>query len=200
MLVASANEVVALLCLPDTIKETAKEAVRSLNKEGIETIMLTGDNQTTALAVGKKLGIVKIFADVLPEDKGNIIKSLQSKGKKVGMAGDGVSDAPALASADVGIAMATGTDVAIESSDITLIHGDLGGLVRAVHLSRTTMRNIRQNLFFAFGYNLLGVPIATGILYPFLGILLSPMIASATMTFSSASVIGNGLRLQTTKL
>ena len=156
MLVASANEVVALLCLPDTIKETAKEAVRSLNKEGIETIMLTGDNQTTALAVGKKLGIVKIFADVLPEDKGNIIKSLQSKGKKVGMAGDGVSDAPALASADVGIAMATGTDVAIESSDITLIHGDLGGLVRAVHLSRTTMRNIRQNLFFAFGYNLQG--------------------------------------------
>jgi Cu+-exporting ATPase len=200
MFVASTKEILALLCLSDTVKESAKEAVESLNREGIETIMLTGDNQTTALAVGKKLGITKIFAEVLPEDKGNIIKNLQSKGKIVGMAGDGVNDAPALAQADVGIAMATGTDVAIESSDITLIHGDLSGLVRARYLSHATMRNIRQNLFFAFAYNLLGVPIATGILYPFFGILLSPMIASAAMTFSSVSVIMNALRLRNLKL
>ncbi len=200
MFVASAKEVIALLCLADTIKESAKEAVENLNREGIETIMLTGDNQTTAVAVGKTLGITKIFAEVLPEDKGNIIKSLQAKGKIVGMAGDGVNDAPALAQANVGIAMATGTDVAIESSDITLIHGDLRGLVRARHLSHATMRNIRQNLFFAFAYNLLGVPVATGILYPFFGILLSPMIASAAMTFSSVSVIGNALRLRNLKL
>ncbi|HRI05166.1 MAG TPA: heavy metal translocating P-type ATPase [Pyrinomonadaceae bacterium] len=200
MFVASEKAIIAMLCLADTIKESAKEAVESLNREGIETIMLTGDNQTTAVAVGKKLGITKIFAEVLPEDKGNIIKNLQAKGKIVGMAGDGVNDAPALAQADVGIAMATGTDVAIESSDITLIHGDLRGLVRARHLSHATMRNIRQNLFFAFAYNLLGVPIATGILYPFFGILLSPMIASAAMTFSSVSVIGNALRLRNLKL
>ncbi|MEO6656463.1 MAG: HAD-IC family P-type ATPase, partial [Pyrinomonadaceae bacterium] len=189
-----------LLCLADTIKESAKDAIESLKSEGIETIMLTGDNQTTASAVGKSLGITKIFAEVMPEDKGNIIKDLQSKGKIVGMAGDGVNDAPALAQANVGIAMATGTDVAIESSHITLIHGDLRGLVRARHLSHATMRNIRQNLFFAFAYNLLGVPIATGILYPFFGILLSPMIASAAMTFSSVSVIGNALRLRNLKL
>ncbi|HLA94987.1 MAG TPA: heavy metal translocating P-type ATPase [Pyrinomonadaceae bacterium] len=200
MFVGSEKEIIALLCLADTIKESAKKAIETLNKEGIETIMLTGDNQTTAAAVGKKLGITKIFAEVLPEDKGNIIKTLQSKGKIVGMAGDGVNDAPALAQADVGIAMATGTDVAIESSDITLIHGDLGGLVRARHLSEATMGNIRQNLFFAFAYNLLGVPIAAGILYPFFGILLSPMIASAAMTFSSVSVIGNALRLRNVKL
>ena len=200
MFVASDKEIIALLCLADTIKESAKEAVKNLNREGIETIMLTGDNQTTAAAVGKNLGITKIFADVLPEDKGNIIKSLQAKGKIVGMAGDGVNDAPALAQADVGIAMATGTDVAIESSDITLIHGDLRGLVRARHLSHATMRNIRQNLFFAFAYNLLGVPVATGILYPFFGVLLSPMIASAAMTFSSVSVIGNALRLRNLNL
>ncbi|MEO6656207.1 MAG: heavy metal translocating P-type ATPase [Pyrinomonadaceae bacterium] len=200
MFIASTTEILALLCLADTIKESAKDAIESLKSEGIETIMLTGDNQTTASAVGRSLGIAKIFAEVLPEDKGNIIKELQSKGKIVGMAGDGVNDAPALAQANVGIAMATGTDVAIESSDITLIHGDLRGLVRARHLSHATMRNIRQNLFFAFAYNLLGVPIATGILYSFFGILLSPMIASAAMTFSSVSVIGNALRLRNLKL
>ena len=200
MFVASTKEILALLCLADTIKESAKDAIESLKSEGIETIMLTGDNQTTASAVGKSLGITKIFAEVMPEDKGNIIKELQSKGKIVGMAGDGVNDAPALAQANVGIAMATGTDVAIESSDITLIRGDLRGLVRARHLSHATMRNIRQNLFFAFAYNLLGVPVATGILYPFFGILLSPMIASAAMTFSSVSVIGNALRLRNLKL
>lgn len=200
MFVASEKEIIAMLCLADTIKESAKEAVESLHSEGIETIMLTGDNKTTAVAVGRKLGITKIFAEVLPEDKGNIIKDLQAKGKTVGMAGDGVNDAPALAQADVGIAMATGTDVAIESSDITLIHGDLRGLLRARNLSKATMRNIRQNLFFAFAYNLLGVPIATGVLYPVFGILLSPMIASAAMTFSSVSVIGNALRLRNLKL
>ena len=200
MFVATDKQILALICLADTIKESAKEAIESLNREGIETIMLTGDNKTTAAAVGKQLGITKIFAEVLPQDKANVIKGLQAKGKFVGMAGDGVNDAPALAQADVGIAMATGTDVAIESSDITLIHGDLRGLVRARHLSHATMRNIRQNLFFAFAYNLLGVPIATGILYPFFGILLSPMIASAAMTFSSVSVIGNALRLRNVKL
>ncbi len=200
MFVASGIEIIGLLAVADTIKDSAKEAIESLNREGIETIMLTGDNRTTANAVGKNLGIAKIFAEVLPEDKANVIKKLQAEGKIVGMAGDGVNDAPALAQANVGIAMATGTDVAIESSDITLIHGDLRGLVRARNLSIATMRNIRQNLFFAFAYNLLGVPIATGILYPFFGILLSPMIASAAMTFSSVSVIGNALRLRNLKL
>lgn len=200
MFVATEKEIIALICLADTVKESAKDAVESLNREGVETIMLTGDNQTTAVAVGKQLGITKVFAGVLPQDKANVIKGLQAKGKFVGMAGDGVNDAPALAQAHVGIAMATGTDVAIESSDITLIHGDLRGLVRARHLSHATMRNIRQNLFFAFAYNLIGVPIATGILYPFFGVLLSPMIASAAMTFSSVSVIGNALRLRNLKL
>lgn len=200
MYVATEKQILALICLADTIKESAKNAVESLKREGIETIMLTGDNQTTAAAVGKQLGIATIFAEVLPQDKANVIKALQAKHKVVGMAGDGVNDAPALAQADVGIAMATGTDVAIESSDITLIHGDLRGLIRAMHLSHATMRNIRQNLFFAFAYNLLGVPIATGVFYPFFGILLSPMIASAAMTFSSISVIGNALRLRKVKL
>ena len=200
MFVATEKKIIGLLGVADTIKDSAKEAVENLTREGIEVIMLTGDNQTTALAVGKKLGITKLFAEVLPADKANVIKGLQSKEKTVGMAGDGVNDAPALAQADVGIAMATGTDVAIESSDITLIHGDLRGLVRARHLSHATMRNIRQNLFFAFAYNLLGVPIAAGILYPFFGILLSPMIASAAMTFSSVSVIMNALRLRNLRL
>lgn len=200
MFVAMDDDVIALLCLADTIKNSARDAVEDLNRKGIEVIMLTGDNQTTADAVGKQLGITKIFAGVLPADKGNVIKTLQSEGKIVAMAGDGVNDAPALAQANVGIAMATGTDVAIESSDITLINGDLRGLIRARDLSKATMRNIRQNLAFAFAYNLLGVPIATGILYPFFGILLSPMIASAAMTFSSVSVIGNALRLRKVKV
>ena len=200
MFVASKTEVIGLLGVADTIKDSAKEAIENLYNEGIEVIMLTGDNQTTAAAVGKKLGIIKMVAEVLPEDKANVIKNLQAKGKFVGMAGDGVNDAPALAQANVGIAMATGTDVAIESSDITLIQGDLRGIVRARNLSRGTMKNIRQNLFFAFAYNLLGVPVAAGILYPFFGILLSPMIASAAMTFSSVSVITNALRLRNLKL
>ena len=200
MFVASDKEVIGLLGVADTIKDSAKEAVESLTRDGIEVIMLTGDNQTTASAVGKKLGIVKLVAEVLPEDKAKVIKDLQAKRKIVGMAGDGVNDAPALAQADVGVAMATGTDVAIESSDITLIQGDLRGILRARNLSKATMSNIRQNLFFAFAYNLIGVPIATGILYPFFGILLSPMIASAAMTFSSVSVISNALRLRKIEL
>jgi Cu+-exporting ATPase len=196
MFVADETHVVGLLGVADTIKESAKTAIDALIGEGIDIVMLTGDSRTTALAVGRQLGITKVFPEVLPEDKGKIIKELQARGKLVGMVGDGVNDAPALAQADVGIAMATGTDVAIESSDITLIHGDLRGLMRARDLSKATMRNIRQNLFFAFAYNLLGVPIAIGILYPFFGVLLSPMIASAAMTFSSVSVIGNALRLR----
>jgi P-type Cu+ transporter len=200
MFVATAKQIIAILGLDDTIKESAQAAIESLARQGVETIMMTGDNQTTALAVANKLGITKVFAEVMPEDKGKAVKELQANGKIVAMAGDGVNDAPALAQADVGIAMATGTDVAIESADITLIHGDLSGLLRARDLSRATMRNIRQNLFFAFAYNLLGVPVAAGILYPFFGILLSPMIASAAMTFSSVSVIGNALRLRKLEL
>lgn len=200
MFVASEKEIIGFLGVADTIKVSAKEAVESLTKSGIEVIMLTGDNKTTASAVGKKLGIIKLFAEVLPEDKANIIKDLQSKHKIVAMAGDGVNDAPALAQANVGIAMATGTDVAIESSDITLIHGDLRGILRAINLSKATLTNIRQNLFFAFAYNVLGVPIAAGILYPFFGLLLSPMLASAAMTFSSVSVIANALRLRNLNL
>ncbi len=158
--------------------------------------MLTGDNAVTAAAVAKAVGIDRVEADVLPDEKAAVVKRLQSSGERVAMAGDGINDAPALAQADVGIAMGTGTDIAIESASITLVKGDLGGLVRARRLSRATMANIRQNLFFAFVYNAAGVPIAAGILYPWLGILLSPMIASAAMTFSSVSVIGNALRLR----
>jgi Cu+-exporting ATPase len=162
--------------------------------------MMTGDNAITADAVAKKLGIDKVFADVLPEQKAEKIKELQAVGKIVAMAGDGVNDAPALAQAQVGIAMGTGTDVAMESADITLLKGDLRGILRAKNLSEATMKNIRQNLFFAFIYNLVGVPIAAGVLYPVFGLLLSPMIASAAMTFSSVSVIVNALRLRNLKL
>jgi Cu+-exporting ATPase len=200
MFLADSSQVIGLIGVADTIKASAPPAIQDLNRDGINIVMLTGDNQTTAAAVGKKLGITRILAEVLPEDKGKVVKDLQAEGHIVGMAGDGVNDAPALAQADVGIAMATGTDVAVESSDVTLIHGDLKGLIRARRLSTATMRNIRQNLFFAFAYNVLGVPIATGILYPFLGIMLSPMIASAAMTFSSVSVIMNALRLRKVSL
>jgi len=159
-------------------------------------VMVTGDNQRTAEAVARRLGIDHVEAEVLPEHKKDIVEAMQRQGKRVAMAGDGVNDAPALVQADVGIAMGTGTDVAIESADITLVKGDLRGIVRARRLSRATMRNIRQNLFFAFVYNALGVPIAAGVLYPWFWILLSPIIASAAMTFSSVSVIGNALRLR----
>jgi Cu+-exporting ATPase len=162
--------------------------------------MLTGDNHTTAEAVGRDLGITDIRAEVLPQDKAEIVKALRAEGRVVAMAGDGVNDAPALAAADVGIAMGTGTDVAIESAGITLLKGDLAGLAKAHSLSRATMRNIRQNLFFAFFYNAAGVPIAAGILYPFFGILLSPIVGAAAMALSSVSVIGNALRLRATRL
>lgn len=200
MYVAINGQPAGLLGVADPIKETAQEAIDQLHREGLSIVMLTGDNRTTAEAVARKLGINEIEADVLPDQKGAAIKRLQDQGKKVAMAGDGVNDAPALAQADVGIAMGTGTDVAMESAGITLVKGDFRGIVRARVLSRATMRNIRQNLFFAFVYNGLGVPIAAGVLYPFFGLLLSPMIAAAAMTFSSVSVITNALRLRNAKL
>jgi len=184
----------------DPIKESTAEAIRLLHEEGLRIVMLTGDSRATAEAVARKLGIDEVIAEVLPDQKSEAIKRLQSEGRVVAMAGDGVNDAPALAQAQVGIAMGTGTDVAIESAGMTLIKGDLRGIVRARLLSRGTMRNIRQNLFFAFVYNVLGVPIAAGVLYPIIGLLLSPMIASAAMTFSSVSVIANALRLRSLEL
>jgi Cu+-exporting ATPase len=189
----------ALLGVSDPIKASAVEAMRQLHKDGLRVVMLTGDTRTTAEAVARKLGIDQVEAGVLPPQKAQIVQRLQAEGK-VAMAGDGINDAPALAQADVGIAMGTGTDVAIESAGIVLVKGDLRGIVRARELSRATLRNIRQNLWFAFLYNSLGVPIAAGILYPFFGLLLSPMIASAAMTMSSVSVISNALRLRTVKL
>jgi Cu+-exporting ATPase len=185
-----------LLGVADPVKASTPEAIRALHEEGIRIVMVTGDSRTTAEAVARKLGIDQVEAEVLPERKGEIVKRLQDEGRVVAMAGDGVNDAPALAQASVGIAMGTGTDVAIQSAGVTLVRGDLGGIVRARRLSRATMRNIRQNLFFAFVYNSLSVPIAAGLLYPFFGWLLSPMIASAAMTFSSVSVITNALRLR----
>jgi Cu+-exporting ATPase len=189
-----------LITLADPIKSTTAEAIAQLHRDGIVIVMLTGDSRATAEVVARKLGIEKVFAGVLPEQKNEIVKKLQAEGHIVAMAGDGVNDAPALSQADVGIAIGTGTDVAIESAGITLLQGDLRGLARARKLSRATMRNIRQNLFFAFAYNSLGVPIAAGVLYPFFGLLLSPILASAAMTFSSVSVITNALRLRTIKL
>ncbi len=200
MLVAVDGKAAGLVGVADTIKESAKDAISELHKQNIEVVMMTGDNAKTAEAVAKALNIDQVFADVLPEQKAAKVKELQANGKIVAMAGDGVNDAPALAQANVGIAMGTGTDVAMESADITLLKGDLRGILKAKHLSEATMSNIRQNLFFAFVYNLVGVPIAAGILYPFLGLLLSPMIASAAMTFSSVSVILNALRLRNLKL
>jgi Cu+-exporting ATPase len=189
-----------LLGVADPIKESTPDAIRALHEEGIRIVMLTGDNRTTAEVVARKLGIDQVEADVLPEQKREVVKRLQAQGRMVAMAGDGINDAPALAQAHVGIAMGTGTDVAIESAGITLVKGDLRGIVRARRLSRATMRNIRQNLFFAFIYNTLGVPIAAGVLYPVFRLLLSPMIASAAMSISSVSVIGNALRLRKVKL
>jgi Cu+-exporting ATPase len=180
----------------DPIKASSKEAVELLHRENIRIAMLTGDNKTTAERVARDLGIDRVEAEVLPEQKAEFVKKLQAEGHIVAMAGDGVNDAPALAQAEVGIAMGTGTDIAMESAGITLVQGDLRAIARALRLSRATMRNIRQNLFFAFIYNIVGVPIAAGVLYPFLGIVLSPMIASAAMTFSSVSVITNALRLR----
>lgn len=193
--VASDSRAAGVIAIADPIKESAAEALAALKDAGVKVVMLTGDNATTARAVAQKLGISDVEADVLPADKANIVRKLRDQGRIVAMAGDGVNDAPALASADVGIAMGTGTDVAMESAGITLVKGDLRGIVRARKLSEATMANIRQNLFFAFIYNAAGVPIAAGVLYPVFGILLSPIIAAAAMALSSVSVVGNALRL-----
>jgi Cu+-exporting ATPase len=200
MLVAVGSTAVGFIAITDPIKESTAEAIHNLHAQGIKVVMLTGDSRTTAEIVAKKLGIDEVHAEVLPEQKAEIIKKLQAGGHIVAMAGDGINDAPALALAHVGIAMGTGTDVAMESAGVTLVKGDLRGIVRARVLSRATMLNIRQNLFFAFFYNSVGIPIAAGLLYPFFGILLSPMIAAAAMSFSSVSVITNSLRLRGIKL
>ncbi|HEX8408016.1 MAG TPA: heavy metal translocating P-type ATPase [Thermoanaerobaculia bacterium] len=196
MFVVIDNRPAGLLGVADPVKETTAEAIRELRAEGLRVVMLTGDSKTTANAVAAKLGIDEVLAEVLPEEKAAAVARLQNEGRVVAMAGDGINDAPALAQAEVGIAMGTGTDVAMESADVTLVKGDLRGIVRARRLSTATMRNIRQNLFFAFIYNALGVPIAAGVLYPLFGVLLSPMIAAAAMSFSSVSVIVNALRLR----
>ncbi len=195
MFVAADGRAVGLIGVADPIKETTPAAIEALHGEGVRIVMLTGDSETTARAVAGRLGLDDVIAGVLPDQKAQTIRTLQAEGRVVGMAGDGINDAPALAQAQVGIAMGTGTDVAMESAGVTLVKGDLRGIVRARRLSRATMRNIRQNLFFAFVYNALGVPVAAGVLYPAFGILLSPMIAAAAMSFSSVSVIANALRL-----
>jgi soluble P-type ATPase len=200
MLVAVEKQLAGIISVADPIKTSTPEAVRLLHDEGVRIVMLTGDSKPTAEAVARRLGIDEVHAEVLPDRKAEIVKQLQSQGNIVAMAGDGVNDAPALAQAQVGIAMGTGTDIAMESAGVTLVKGDLRGIAKARRLSRATMDNIRQNLFFAFVYNILGVPIAAGILYPFFGVLLSPMIASAAMTFSSVSVITNALRLNKIEL
>ena len=198
--VAAGTKLAGILIIADAIKGTTPATINALRRAGVRVVMLTGDNERTARAVGKQLGMDEVIADVLPEDKANVVKRLQNEGAIVAMAGDGVNDAPALAQANVGIAMGTGTDVAMESAGVTLVSGDLRGIVRAVRLSRHTMTNIRQNLVFAFGYNSLGVPIAAGVLYPAFGLLLSPIIASLAMSLSSVSVIANALRLRALKL
>src|SRR5262249_39063864 len=198
--VAVDGRVAGLIGVTDPIKESTADTVRNLRRQKIRIVMMTGDNRGTAEAVAKKLGIDEVRSEVLPQEKSEIIKQLQREGRIVAMAGDGINDAPALAQADVGIAMGTGTDVAMKTAGITLIKGDLRGIARARALSRVTMKNIRQNLFLAFIYNTLGIPIAAGVLYPFFGWLLNPMIAGAAMTFSSVSVIMNALRLRKVQL
>jgi Cu+-exporting ATPase len=200
MLVAIDGRAAGLIGVADPIKETTPAAIADLHREGLRVVMLTGDSRATAEAVASKLSIDEVIAEVLPAQKVETIKRLQGEGRVVAMAGDGVNDAPALAQADVGIAMGTGTDVAMESAGVTLVKGDLTGIVRARRLSRATLSNIRQNLFFAFVYNTLGVPIAAGVLYPSLGLLLSPAFAAAAMAASSVSVIANALRLRTVRL
>jgi Cu+-exporting ATPase len=200
MFVAVDGRAAGLLGVADPIKESTPEVIGELHREGLRIVMLTGDARATAEAVAGKLGLDQVVAEVLPEQKADVVKHLQGEGRVVAMAGDGVNDAPALAQAQVGIAMGTGTDVAMESAGVTLVRGDLRGITRARRLSRATMRNIRENLFFAFVYNTLGVPIAAGALYPAFGLLLSPMIAAAAMSLSSVSVIGNALRLRRAQL
>jgi P-type E1-E2 ATPase len=200
MFVAVDGRAAGIIAVADPIKATTAAALDSLRADGIKIVMLTGDNRLTAQAVASKLGITDVEAEVLPEQKNAIVRRLRSEGRIVAMAGDGVNDAPALAEADIGIAMGTGTDVAMQSAGVTLVKGDLAGIARARMLSRATMRNIRQNLVLAFIYNILGVPVAAGILYPMFGILLSPVIAAAAMSLSSVSVIGNALRLKLVRL
>ena len=198
--VAIDGKYVGTIAVADQLKSSTPDALRDLKAQGIRIVMLTGDNRVAAASIAKTLGIDEFEAEVLPEGKLEIIRKLQGQGRVVAMAGDGINDAPALAQADVGIAMGTGTDVAMESGGITLVKGDLTGILRARKLSQATMRNIRQNLFFAFIYNAIGVPIAAGVLYPFFGLLLSPIFAAAAMSFSSVSVITNALRLRNVKL
>jgi len=200
MLVAIDGKAAGLIAVADPIKNSAMTALAALNAEHIHVVMLTGDSHTTAAAVGRRLGIGDVVAEVLPDQKASAVKKFQDQRRFVAMAGDGINDAPALAQAQVGIAMGTGADVAMESAAVTLIKGDLQGIVRARRLSRATMRNIRQNLFFAFVFNALAVPIAAGVLYPALGLLLNPMIASAAMAMSSVLVVTNALRLRTVNL
>ncbi len=200
MFIALDGALAGLIAVADPLKATTAEAIRALHGEGLKIVMATGDNERTARAIAARIGIDEVRADVSPEGKAALIAELKANGATVAMAGDGVNDAPALAAADVGIAMGTGADVAIESAGFTLVKGDLGGIVRARRLAAATMRNIRQNLFFAFAYNALGVPIAAGILYPVVGLLLSPMIAAAAMSLSSVSVIANALRLRSVNL
>jgi len=194
------HRLAALVSVSDPVKASTPEAIAALHREGLEIVMVTGDSRRTAAAVAAKLGIDDVEAEVRPEQKLEVVRRYQARGRKVAMAGDGINDAPALAAADVGIAMGTGTDIAMESADVTLVRGDLRGIVKARRLSRLTLRNIRQNLFFAFAYNGVGVPVAAGVLYPFIGLLLSPMIAAAAMSFSSVSVITNSLRLRRAEL
>jgi Cu+-exporting ATPase len=200
MYAAIDGRVAAVIAVADPIKETTLEAVRALQAEGVRIVMLSGDSRQTAEAVGRQLGIEETIGEVLPEQKVEKIKALQAAGRFIAMAGDGINDAPALAQANVGIAMGTGTDVAIESAGVTLVKGDLRGIAKAIRLSHATMRNVKQNLFFAFAYNALGVPIAAGVLYPVFGVLLSPIFAGAAMALSSFSVVTNALRLRRVKL
>jgi Cu+-exporting ATPase len=189
-----------VVAVADPVKPTTPAALESLRADGIRIVMLTGDNRTTAQAVARTLGITEVEADVLPEDKHRLVRKLRAEGHVVAMAGDGVNDSPSLAEADVGIAMGTGTEVAIQSAGVTLVKGDLAGIARARALSRATMRNIRQNLFFAFAYNVIGIPIAAGVLYPAFGLLLSPVVAALAMSLSSVSVVGNALRLRKARI
>jgi Cu+-exporting ATPase len=195
MYVSIDRQLAGALAVGDPVKATAAEAIAALRKEGLRVFMVTGDERDTALAVAGRLPIDRVFADVRPDGKAELIRQLQAQGHRVAMAGDGINDAPALATADVGIAMGTGTDIAIESAHVTLVGGDLRGIVRARELSRATVRNIRQNLYFAFGYNALAIPLAAGVLYPFTGWLPSPALGALAMSLSSVSVIGNALRL-----